>query len=240
MYTAINAIGEIIGINNAIRGREYFCAACGSRLIMKCGDVVQHHFAHESSYVCDPWYSDNKGPWHRAIQSLFADHAQEYVIRSDDDPDRYHIADVCLRRSGKANIIFEFQQSPISKSEFEERSDFYIHNGRNIVNGKPINNIMYWIFFYADKNTIYERYRSAERKECVYSEGRRQYQWDHRCKQFEDLDFKNTDNPTVIFDLGDNFYIRVDYAFDGCRFFGGKTVKKSDFIQWAIHTGKNR
>lgn len=240
MYFALDDTWEKISIDNAIRGNDYYCASCGNRLIMKCGDVVQHHFAHERNNNCDPWYSDNKGPWHRAMQALFRDEFQEVLIRSDNDPSEYHIADVCIKRNNKANIIFEFQQSQISKSDFEERNDFYIHNGRNTVNGRLANNKLYWIFSFADKKTIYEYYKSRERREMAYRSGTRQYTWLYRVKQFTDFDFQNTENPIILFYLGDDHYIRIDYAYNGGKYFGGKVVKQSTFIRWAIHQSKSK
>jgi hypothetical protein len=51
---ALNAIGQPVHISHAERGGAYYCPLCRGRMIARLGDVVQHHFAHESLQVCTP------------------------------------------------------------------------------------------------------------------------------------------------------------------------------------------
>ena len=70
MFKALNSKHEMIGIGQAERGGEYYCPFCKGKLVLKMGNVKVHHFAHKEK-LCDDWYSENKGPWHRKMQSLF-------------------------------------------------------------------------------------------------------------------------------------------------------------------------
>lgn len=95
------------------RGVRGSCPCCGSPVIPKMGEVVVHHWAHESVEDCDPWY-EGISAWHLAWQSLAPPARREVVIGR-------HRADV-VSRDG---VVVELQRSPISPAEIRERERFY-------------------------------------------------------------------------------------------------------------------
>ena len=40
---------NLISIENASKGNEYFCINCGAVMITKLGDIRRHHFAHKAN-----------------------------------------------------------------------------------------------------------------------------------------------------------------------------------------------
>ena len=95
------------------------CHFCGSAMIAKCGRVVAWHWAHKSRPRCDPWW-ESETDWHRAWKARFPREWQE-VIHVDGESGEKHIADV----KTAANLVVEFQHSPITPEERESREVFY-------------------------------------------------------------------------------------------------------------------
>jgi hypothetical protein len=89
------------------------CPCCGGLLIAKCGKIVTHHWAHESSDDCDPW-SEPIGPWHLWWQGLVRQEAVEVVRGS-------HRADIV----GSGGAVVELQHSSISAEDIAAREAFY-------------------------------------------------------------------------------------------------------------------
>lgn len=139
MFYGLNDKGERIYIKDSIKGEKYYCPCCKGEMIRKVGKVKSHHFAHISA-VCDTWYSENKGSWHRNLQNCFSPDSQEVLVKSDNS-EVYHISDVFLKGKER-NTIIEFQHSPMSIQEFTKRNDFYINNGTT---GIEKNRIV-WVF----------------------------------------------------------------------------------------------
>ena len=143
MYYGLNMNNEKVHIESSIKGDAYICPICKSPLIRKCGSLKAHHFAHKTT-ICDDWYSDNKGEWHRNMQSHFK--PEQCEVRIEDKDGNFHIADVFI--AGKTyNTIIEFQHSPISKEEFDARNEFYSKNNYVIDdNGNKHLNQVIWVF----------------------------------------------------------------------------------------------
>lgn len=140
MFYAINKFGDRVHISRAITSETYFCPACRARVFMKKGDVVSHHFYHETVKHCDPWYGDRLSEWHCEMQRLFPDYAREVVIYNSDNSE-FHIADAFLSNQN-GDYVFEFQHSSISVDEFLARSIFYLNLGYSLV----------WVFDLRDSN----------------------------------------------------------------------------------------
>lgn len=136
MYYAKNEAGNTICIEDSIPDHRYTCPVCGGEMRRKMGKIKQHHFAHITA-ECDPWYSENKGPWHRKMQSLFPAECQEVAKEMDGER---HIADVYIPTYESA-VIIEFQHSPISPEEYEARNDFWSYFGTVI-----------WVFDLSEKD----------------------------------------------------------------------------------------
>lgn len=59
MLFALDKDANKVYIENAKRNQEYFCPCCGSKLILKLGDIRIHHFSHTSERICnDTWHYD--------------------------------------------------------------------------------------------------------------------------------------------------------------------------------------
>lgn len=142
MYTALDQNGNAVYIDYIDywdKSKQYYCPACKNQLVVKCGSIVSHHFAHKSSKDCDTWYTTHSmSKWHKAMQAKFRPDQQERVIWNA-DRSQYRIADVVVNRA-ITPIVFEFQHSNIRVNEFIERSKFYLDAGYSLA----------WIFNYRD------------------------------------------------------------------------------------------
>ena len=138
MFYANDETGRRVFIDDANRNNHYFCPACGTKMIMRCGDIIAHHFSHKAHKNCDPWYTDKMSAWHRDFQSLFPSECQEVIVWNADHTE-FHIADVLYRSEKTINVI-EFQHSQLSRREFIERSVFYLDLGYKL----------FWVFDFRD------------------------------------------------------------------------------------------
>ncbi|MBQ6654116.1 MAG: hypothetical protein IJM79_01145 [Erysipelotrichaceae bacterium] len=104
---------------------EYFCPICHGKLTPRTqGDINIPHFAHETSECTDTWHYD-MSEWHVRMQNVFEEKYQEIVCESNGTK---HIADIL-----KDGVVIEFQHSPISVKEFQDRNEFYHFLGYRIV-----------------------------------------------------------------------------------------------------------
>lgn len=96
-------------------GRRAACPDCGTRMIAKTGDVVIHHWAHETDQPhCR---ASAEGPWHLAWKSLGAEGTQEVAIGN-------RRADVLA----PGGFAVEFQKSPMSPAEVQAREADWKHH----------------------------------------------------------------------------------------------------------------
>lgn len=93
-------------------GQRAVCPGCRSPVLSRCGEIVAHHWAHESGSDCDPW-SEPESPWHLGWKALFPEPCREVVMPP-------HRADISV--NGR---VVELQHSPISSKEIAEREAFY-------------------------------------------------------------------------------------------------------------------
>lgn len=122
---AVDVSGKRVCAENAERGLEYVCPLCGEPVILRRGEIKIPHFAHKSGReLCDGWHYDTS-EWHYSKQCLFPAECREVVVESNGIK---HRADILLD-----GIVIEFQHSPISAGEFENRNNFYTSCGYNVV-----------------------------------------------------------------------------------------------------------
>ena len=95
------------------------CPLCGGDVLSKCGKKVIWHWAHVSTKHCDFWW-ENETQWHRDWKNNYPDEWQEVIHFNSIDGEK-HIADV----KTDDGIVVEFQNSPISSEELEQRETFY-------------------------------------------------------------------------------------------------------------------
>jgi hypothetical protein len=146
MLFALDKDNKKVHIDNTIRSEDYFCPCCGSKMVLRMGDIRIHHFAHPSDSICrDTWHYDMT-EWHYEWQNRFPKEYQEIVKTKDGQK---HRADVLIESE---KVVFEFQHSPLSPDEFENRNSFYNSLGYKVI----------WIFDAEEQyqNEQIENYRS--------------------------------------------------------------------------------
>ena len=76
MEFGIDSDGKRVSIFDAVADGKYYCPCCREQLIQKHGSLIIWHFAHKTLENCVSYY-DNKGEWHRKMQSLFPEQNRE-------------------------------------------------------------------------------------------------------------------------------------------------------------------
>lgn len=183
MFFANDTHGKKIYIDDSDPKQSYFCPACGSKMIQRRGNIIAHHFAHMAKKECDPWYVGKLSPWHTEMQSHFDKSVREVIIWNQAHT-IYHIADIAIR-TGKGNIVIEFQHSPISQKEFISRSKFYLESDYTLI----------WVFDFCkceSQKTIFV---------SDYESGIINLVWPgrDRIRFLDDLDFTNAGNRLHLF-----------------------------------------
>lgn len=118
MFTALTENNKRISIDEAIPGESYLCPVCSSPVVVKAASSVniRTHFAHKKNTPClDNWKHD-MSDWHFDWQSKFPLHNREVIVEKDGI---IHRADILIN-----GTVIEFQHSPISSGEFEDRNSF--------------------------------------------------------------------------------------------------------------------
>ena len=139
MEFAINDVGERVHASRANKNQVYFCPVCKRKVIPRQGDINVDHFAH-TSQCADNWHYD-MSEWHSQWQAQFPLGNREVVVEYLGEK---HRADVMA-----CGYVIEFQHSPITAEEFEERNNFYRSYGKKVI----------WIFDFVDEC-------DAERMDC--------------------------------------------------------------------------
>lgn len=165
MLFALDKDGKRIHIETTCNKQDYFCATCGDKLVLRKGKIRIHHFAHPSNSECtDSWHYD-MSEWHQRWQARFPLETQEIVKIKDGQK---HRADVLLEDK---KVVFEFQHSPLSVDEFEDRNNFYNSLGYKVI----------WIF------DVSEQYETG----AIENYRRDLYSWSHSKRTFDYFNPKN-------------------------------------------------
>ena len=141
MYIALNQKKERVHISNTKKEEIYYCPICNEEVITRKGSINSHHFAHKNNSKCllnDGWHYD-MSDWHYDWQNQFPIENQEVVFNFNG---KMHRADVFIN-----DTVIEFQHSPITEKEFNDRNKFYNNLGYKVI----------WIFDALEKDII--RYR---------------------------------------------------------------------------------
>jgi len=131
MKFALNHNNDRIHASDANKQNEYFCPLCHKKVMLRKGQINVDHFAHQSK-CDDPWNYD-LSTWHYEWQQQFPKKNQEVVIEFNGVK---HRADVMA-----CGYAIEFQHSPITADEFNERNRFYLSYGKKVI----------WIFDLSDE-----------------------------------------------------------------------------------------
>ena len=139
MFVALNKDKKRVHISNTLNSEKYYCPICGEELRTRKGNANAHHFAHKNNSNCvekDGWHYD-MSDWHYDWQNQFPVDNQEIVFAKNN---KIHRADVFIN-----NTVIEFQHSPITENEFNDRNEFYKSLGYKVL----------WIFDAIDKEVEY-------------------------------------------------------------------------------------
>lgn len=161
MFKALNGNREEVNIEHVKQDCEYFCPICKGLVIPKAQKSlnVAAHFAHKNRKQCDT-FSHDMSEWHKKWQSIFPVRNQEVALPFENP---CHRADVLAY-----GYVIEFQHSPISIEEFDERNSFYTSLGKKVI----------WIF---DVNEKYENDK-FELQETKYEYAGKYTSYDGRIK----------------------------------------------------------
>jgi hypothetical protein len=175
MFVAFDKNKNKIDIEHAEPNKVYYCTDCQQTLIQRRGTERVHHFAHKHKIDsvnrnCEfrKSYSHEISEWHRNWQKRFHTDCCEKLIYDGNGIKR--IADVLVNK-----IVIEFQHSYISYSKFNERNEFYISQGYNVV----------WLFDiikYIENDSIIQ---------CTDKNGNGYYKWTLPPKFFRELNLIN-------------------------------------------------
>lgn len=123
MEFALNHNNERVHATDANKQDEYFCPLCREKVVLRSGDYNADHFAHRSS--CKDTWNYDMSEWHFEWQQQFPKGNQEVVVELDGVK---HRADVMA-----CGYVIEFQHSPITADEFNERNQFYLNYGKKVI-----------------------------------------------------------------------------------------------------------
>ena len=175
MIFAIDKNKKRVHINQTHVNYDYFCPICGEKLVLRKGEIRRHHFAHHPSTKCTDFWHYDMSDWHQDWQDRFPLECQEVVMEHNGIK---HRADVFIN-----NTVIEFQHSPLSSEEFDDRNNFYTGLGYKVV----------WIF---DLTAEYEEgkiYESDKKTSILV--------WKHPRRTFKNFDLKNK-KVSLFFELG--------------------------------------
>lgn len=180
---------ECVYINDADSDREYICPHCNSKLIQKRGSIIVHHFAHESITDCDTW-SHEMSDWHKDWQEQFPRENREVDIKVNG---KTHRADVCIN-----GYIIEFQHSPMSANEFDERNNFYTKAGYRVI----------WIFDlskqFDNRQIVFNKFVDIDENSYKIL-----YNWNHPIHTFDNYYPHKNKNVLLFFQFGEEDVVDV-------------------------------
>lgn len=187
MFSALDSNNNLIDIDTAVQNKlnKYFCPSCHEELIIRNGSVRIQHFAHKNKCDCDD-YDNDMSEWHRNWQKKFPLRNREVVLKLDIDNDYSLFAENCKKIIRRTDVLcygyaIEFQNSPISREEFNERTWFYNHLGKKVI----------WIFnmineYESNKIECYDEWHNSRGDGGKYS-------WKYASKTFKNYNSSDKD-----------------------------------------------
>ncbi len=176
---------------------DFFCPVCGEQVIFRHGDVNVPHFAHKKGNCTDSWHYD-MSEWHKSMQSCFPPENREVVVTYKGQK---HRADILINKT-----VIEFQHSPISASEFNDRNSLFNALGYRIA----------WVF------DVSEEWNSG-RIECIDHSSCEKYKWNWAMRIFDDA--------PKISDYNKTFSLWLNFGMND----SGNGEFEITKVVWAVH-----
>lgn len=134
---------DITTINNPrqfLKSGDCICQLCETPMILKAGEILQAHFAHQAKCPTD-YQSQPESPEHRAAKKYLAEHLVEefpeyggatieYEVKI---PEVMRIADLMTTWPGGHKKAHEIQLSSITTGVLQKRTEDYEHAGIDII-----------------------------------------------------------------------------------------------------------
>ncbi|MBF0700195.1 competence protein CoiA [Streptococcus danieliae] len=132
MFQAMDAKGQLHHLLTGPlpQGGAFFCPFCKQELILKSGQWVRPHFAHQVGQACEGAVL-NEGAEHLNLKADLFDWAQvhEAVALEVGQAKGSVVSDLLLSQ----NLALEIQCSPLSPQDYERRSRAYQDLGLPVV-----------------------------------------------------------------------------------------------------------
>lgn len=134
---------DITTINNPrqfLKSGDCICQLCGSPMIVKAGEVLQAHFAHQAACTTD-YHTQPESPSHRAAKLYLATHlAEEFpeyagakIEYEVPIPEVKRIADLLVTWPEGHKKAHEIQLSGITTEVLQQRTDDYERAGIDVI-----------------------------------------------------------------------------------------------------------
>jgi competence protein CoiA len=135
---------DITTINNprqVLKAGDCICQLCEKPMIIKAGEVLQAHFAHQSSCPSSEYSSQPESPEHRAAKKYLAEHLVEEFPEYEGAtieyevpiPEVRRIADLLATWPNGHRKALEVQLSAITIEHLRKRTEDYERAGINVV-----------------------------------------------------------------------------------------------------------
>ena len=206
MFYAIDKAQNRVHIDTTLPGVDYFCPACGERLVCRRGQLKRHHFAHGPNTKCSDQWRYDPSDWHMAWQERFPDNCREVLVQHGKVK---HFADVLCQ-----NTVIEFQQGHITKREFQERNQFFSAEGHPVV----------WAFA-MEEEFSYGNIATLPLKIT-------KFKWDKPMAALEGFDPKESKDIKVYLENDEGKLVEISWAFPFglARFAANHILSKEEFI----------
>lgn len=212
MFSALDINGGLIDVDSAVKNlnNKYYCRSCRRELIIKKGNVRMKYFAHKNKCNCND-YHENMSEWHRYWQKKFPIKNREVPLKIDDGIHKGFEKTECRADVLCYGYVIEFQNSPITSQEFNERTWFYNSFGKKVV----------WIFNMIEEYEN-EKIELLEEWDNEKDNGGK-YSWKYASKTFINYDsydkdviliFQVTEVDNIEKDIEQCYFERVIWAIN--------------------------
>ena len=202
MNKALDINGKKVYANKASYGETYKCPVCGEEVFLvyrNGGNTIFFSHFPGSSHI---GASAEMSEWHIGWQNNFISNQRECRFQ---DGYTLNIADVCLHNCR----ICEFQNSPITKKEFDARNEFY----QKFAGG------IFWLFNEMDNYN----------KKKIYHKEYTTYHWDNIHSYLLDFDFNNPKIKLFI-QLKEDYIVEIK-KINKREIGTSKKMTKEEFLQ---------